>query len=215
MNLCFKIIFTCLILLFATIFYYLGDFTFFVRDCHHNCIYNNTKAADSPSRNGGANTSTQKISPSNCFVLGKNPPAYRISTRLRKYNAISTCPTIFSTDFEQNISKLQFYGTLQDRWLLPHMLGDLASFAVGIYRGGERQPAHTMQIPNTYFRQQPANRSHDSDCLQDLKFDHAKLVRLYIVYKFKMLSKKRKLNDGDSSNVRRKKCTAAICWKTW
>ncbi len=34
-------------------------------------------------------------------------------------------------------------------------------------QGGRRQPAHTMQIPNTYFRQQPANQRRGSHCLQN------------------------------------------------
>jgi predicted aldo/keto reductase-like oxidoreductase len=52
--------------------------------------------------------------------------------------------------------------------------------------------------------------------IRNLILQFAKLFRSYTVYKyFKMLSKKRKLNDGDSSNARKKKCTAAICWKAW
>jgi hypothetical protein len=51
------------------------------------------KANNSSSQTGDTNTSTRKISPSNCFVPGKNSPAYRINTHLRTYKAILTCPT--------------------------------------------------------------------------------------------------------------------------
>jgi hypothetical protein len=57
------------------------------------------KANDSSSQTGDINTSTRKISPSNCFVPDKNLPAYRINTHLRTYKAILTCPIIFATDF--------------------------------------------------------------------------------------------------------------------
>ena len=63
-------------------------------------VYNiNTKAADSRSETGDTNTSTQKISLLNYFVLGKNSPAYRINTYLQTYKAISTCPRILGIDF--------------------------------------------------------------------------------------------------------------------
>jgi hypothetical protein len=39
-------------------------------------------------------------------------------------------------DFEQNVSKPKFYGTLKDRQLLPRLLGHLALFTVWIVRGG-------------------------------------------------------------------------------
>ena len=52
------------------------------------------KANDSSSQTGDRNTSSRKISPSNCFVPGKNSPAYRINTHLRTYKAILTCPKI-------------------------------------------------------------------------------------------------------------------------
>jgi hypothetical protein len=59
------------------------------------------KANDSSSQTGDTNTLTRKISPLNCFVLGKNSPAYRINTHLRtyRYKAILTCAIIFAMDF--------------------------------------------------------------------------------------------------------------------
>jgi hypothetical protein len=57
------------------------------------------KANDSSSQNGDTNTSTQKISPLNGFVLGKNSPAYRINTHLRTYKAKLTRSIIFGMDF--------------------------------------------------------------------------------------------------------------------
>jgi hypothetical protein len=57
------------------------------------------KANDSSSQTGDKYISTRKISPLNCFVPGKNSPAYRINTHLRTYKAILTRPIIFGMDF--------------------------------------------------------------------------------------------------------------------
>ena len=51
----------------------------------------------------------------------------------------------------------------------------------GLSGGGRRQHAHTMQIPNTYFRQQPANQRRDSDCLQYLTLVSRNLICHFVM----------------------------------
>ena len=106
---------------------------------------------------------SRKISPLNCFVLGKNSNIHgNFNTSYNFCNRfLAKC---FETKILWNLERPII--TTAPAWR-PSLLYRLDC------QGGRRQHAHTMQIPNTYFRQQPANQCRDSDCLQYLKSDTA------------------------------------------